>query len=130
MIKVLALILLLASCSSNEKQKTVAESNSACTTNKLIDKHVRIYSEYNISSLKNCLVNYIKLNPKKSLSVQTCNALTLDRRGKVIAANVYGRDLPTDLKWCVEQAFWKADFALLQIKSKTFVKFPLSFEYK
>ena len=128
MIKKFIILLLVISCSQT-KEKKVTSSNPSCTTNKLLDKHVRIYSEYNMGTLKNCLVNYIKLNPKASLSIKTCNTLVLNR-GKVVGATVYGKGLPRDLKWCIEQAFWKADLSLLQIKNKTTVKFPLSYEYK
>ena len=131
MIKYFLLSLLIIGCTSkSEKKKVIALNSNSCTTNKLIDKHARIYSEYNIAGLKNCLENYVRLNPKKSISVELCNSLVLSSRGKVISANVYGKDVPTDLKWCVEQAFWKAEFSLLQIKERTNVKFPLNFEYK
>lgn len=130
MIKTLLLALFLLSfnsCSSS-KDKVIA-SNSSCSSNKLISKHMRIYAQYNLNSLKNCISNYVRLN-KKKLSVTTCNNVTINKYGKASSARVTGDNLPTDLKWCIEQALWKADYSKLQISKKTFVKFPLSFEYK
>lgn len=128
MIKHLLLVLFLLSCSSSKDNK-VASNSSYCSSDKLLSKHIRIFAQYNMKTLQNCVANYVKLN-KKKFSVTTCNNLTINRYGKVTRASVYGKGLPTDLKWCVEQAFWKADYSLLQIKEKTSVKFPLSFEYK
>ena len=128
MIKILLLALFLLSCSSSKDNK-VASDNGYCSSNKLLSKHIRIYAQYNMNSLKNCVANYVRMN-KKKLSVTTCNNLTINRFGKASRAKVTGTNLPTDLKWCIEQAFWKADYSKLQISKKTFVKFPLSFEYK
>jgi hypothetical protein len=123
---ILSLAILL-SCSSDKNKR--AQNKNTCDVIDIYSKHAKLYAEYNLNGLKECLRNHIRLH-KTAINFQTCNHIKLNKSGVVTWAKVYGKKAPTDFKWCIEQTLWKANFAALQIKESLQLKFPLSFEYK
>ena len=123
----LSLIFLL-SCSS-DKQKKEAQSNTNCDVIDIYSKHAKLYAEYNLNGLKECLRNHISLH-RTAIKFKTCNHVQINPNGTVSWAKVYGDKAPTDFKWCIEQTLWKTNFSALQLKEKLKLKFPLTFEYK
>jgi len=128
----ISLILTLFSCSSNnkEKKKRVSENNNSfCEITDIYSKHAKIFAENNISNLKECLKTHVKLH-RSSVDFKLCNKININKNGRVLYAKVYAQNVPTDFKWCVEQALWKSDFGALQINENISLTFPLYFEYK
>ena len=128
----LFLAFLTVSCSS-EKVSSVPgakDGESSCSKNSLAAEHVSISSHANSSKFNGCFLNHLRLNGLDALEAKICAYLVIRPNGEVSHAKVKGLDesLSTDLRWCLEQEFWKMNYSGLQFDVSQKIKFPISFK--
>ena len=119
----------MMSCSSQPRQK----KESGCKETKLLleERHLVLSAKNQKQEhLVDCFRNFLKFEKNKHQKISTCNQISISRRGKVRFVQIRSEDkraLPKDLKMCLEQEFWRMDFAALQIKRDYIISFPLIF---
>jgi hypothetical protein len=132
---VLVIASTLLSCSSitTIKHKNIVQNASSyCerTQSESSDERSLVFAAKNKSiGIVNCFRNYLRFETNKKQLIKTCTRLNIKRSGDVSFVNVLGvspRNVPKDLKMCLEQEYWKMKFSGLQLDKSYSLKFPLN----
>ena len=128
-IKYFAFLLLLG-CAAQQEHKR--EQASTCSAQSQEASHISIATKARAQMFSGCFANYLKLNKIEEIEVKVCNHLTVRANGTVAYARVSGdgADLPTDLRWCLEQQLWGMDYSKLQFSVSQKISFPMHFEVR
>lgn len=136
LISILSVCSIAVSCSSNknkvERPTKVALDSKCRETNVLqIEKHLVIAAKnQKQKNLVSCFKNYLKFEKNKQQKLMTCSQINIKRSGRVSFVKTISTNsdkIPKDFKWCMEQEFWRMDFAGLQLDRDYQIMFPLNF---
>jgi hypothetical protein len=125
----------LFSCSSIRPIKHKINNKSGAsycerTQSESSDERSLVFAAKNKSvGIINCFRNYLRFEKNKKQLIKTCTRLNIKRSGDVSFVNVLGvspRNVPKDLKMCLEQEYWKMKFSGLQLEKSYSLKFPLN----
>ena len=130
---ILSVCSLMMGCAPKSKQTTKVAMTQECKeTNVLVrERHLVISAKsQKQGNLVECFKHYLKFQKDKEQLLQTCTELVIKRTGAVRSVQTISRTketIPKDFKWCLEQEFWKMDFAALQLDRDYQIVFPLNF---
>ncbi len=135
LISILSVCSIAVSCSSHKNKSVVpkvAMDTDCKETNVLqIEKHLVIAAKnQKQKNLVSCFKNYLKFEKNKQQKLMTCSQINIKRSGRVSFVKTISTDnrkIPKDFKWCMEQEFWRMDFAGLQLDRDYQIMFPLNF---
>ncbi|MEX0797955.1 MAG: hypothetical protein WEB87_06335 [Bacteriovoracaceae bacterium] len=123
---------LLEGCAAKKTKKAARSEGPSCAENSLEAAHVNISTHASAHKFNGCFANYMGLNDLNELDVNICAFLLVRPDGSVSNAKVTGnhKALSNDLKWCLEQEFWKMNYSKLQFDVPQRIKFPMDFEVR
>lgn len=128
--KYILLFLLLASCSSSSKKKSIHQCE--LTPSKTEQRHLSISAKLHAGEFARCFKNYLKFEENKNQSFNVCHKINTDKNGKVIYSKVYGigGQIPKDFEMCLEQQLRMLDFQNLYLNQPEEVSFSLKYQTK
>ncbi|MBD65209.1 MAG: hypothetical protein CME62_08380 [Halobacteriovoraceae bacterium] len=133
----LLVLVLCFSCSTSPKKLTKKSSPQArgdsCVSdhNYAEEKYLTTAAKAQANILARCFKNYLQFEEDKNQEIKICNTLTVQRSGKVTFVHTRGFKgdrLPKDLKMCMEQEYWKMNFARMQLDRRYTIRFPIHFK--
>ena len=119
----------LLSCSKTTPKKAelppLPQVNLTCDKDQeeTVSRHL-ILSAKTDMTFKDCIRNYMKVEPNPYMDFSFCTRLSVGRDGKVKSVQIYQSNLPRSLHWCVEQQLWSRDFSALPLKRSVIVSYP------
>ncbi len=128
-ILLMAIILLMASCSTNQKASKSQVGVCSPNTREVQDRHLIMSAKSKSKILARCFRNYLKFEKNKKQSIKFCSNINVSKAGKVTYSKVFGigSKLPKDFKMCLEQEYWMMNFKGLQLEKASYIHFPFEF---